>query len=660
MARQGGTSSLFEHQGQLKQLPVPELEETLSLYVQTVRPLLSEQERKETEAKVRSFAQGDGPKLHAMLVAKANAIDQGTYVAPVDNEPNAYPDDGSSLHPEGEGSRFPNTHWLEEWWERLAYQSDRTSVAVNINCFQSHFHATPCEHAPLLRAAWLIKAEMHFHKALLAGDLPPDSAGKSVQCSAQYLRFFSTTRVPGPAVDRLHTWKGSRHACIERRGYWYVIEDVDTLSVAQILDQLEFIKRDAETRQSRGPGVGAFTATERDVWAANRARLLAVAPEENARALRLLESAVFHLVLSEATPKTRDELHTIGQCGSANGEIWFDKSHTNIVCDNGMTITNLEHSAADAVCPAKVFVAMDEYIQRNAPYLAAPPSEYKMGVTGFPIPRESNFKHDNGALDDAKIAAPKRVEFVLDAGLGKALVASKETLAKLADDNIVTCLMFPDFGAKSISKECKGISSDSFMQVSLALAYFRDQKELPVTYETATTRGFLHGRTETIRPQSLEMREFIENFEHGALSRAQLADLVRKAGNHHRNYTRHCMVGKGVDRHLLAMRILAAENGMVMPDIFTDKAYTKSTRFTLSTSQMPWAVNDCPGFGAYDNVAYACCYRFTHANTICATVASRKHTGGGKDAVRFSETIKQSMRDVFRLLRENPPVKAKL
>lgn len=44
--------------------------------------------------------------------------------------------------------------------------------------------------------------------------------------------------------------------------------------------------------------------------------------------------------------------------------------------------------------------------------------------------------------------------------------------------------------------------------------------------------------------------------------------------------------GHGIDRHLLGMRLIAQENGLPVPEIFTDPAYKKSTHYNLSTSQV--------------------------------------------------------------------------
>ena len=289
------------------------------------------------------------------------------------------------------------------------------------------------------------------------------------------------------------------------------------------------------------------------------------------------------------------------------------------------------------------------------------------GVSGIPVTTGVSYTTLPPGVDPATksavAASPLRLDFVLDAAFESVLADGKKAMAAQIADNIVTCLDFPDFGAKSISAKCKGISTDSFVQMCLALAYTRDRDgELPVTYETASTRSFFHGRTETIRPQSMPWKTFLEGFDAtkqgaaGAKSEREMADLVRAAGNAHRNYLRKCMAGNGVDRHLMALRILAAEQGWEPHALFADKAYPKSTQFTLSTSQMPWASQSWPGFGAYDAAAYAVCYRFTHCDTIFATVSSRgEATGQGKDAKRFAEVIKGAFRDVMGVLERNPP-----
>jgi hypothetical protein len=54
-----------------------------------------------------------------------------------------------------------------------------------------------------------------------------------------------------------------------------------------------------------------------------------------------------------------------------------------------------------------------------------------------------------------------------------------------------------------------GVSPDSFIQMALQLAYFRDQKKFGLTYEASMVRFFKHGRTETIRSLSEDSVAFV-------------------------------------------------------------------------------------------------------------------------------------------------------
>lgn len=74
------------------------------------------------------------------------------------------------------------------------------------------------------------------------------------------------------------------------------------------------------------------------------------------------------------------------------------------------------------------------------------------------------------------------------------------------------------------------------------------------------------------------------------VSKETRAQLLKEAINSHKNYMNKATRGMACDRHLLGLRILAAEamqKGEItdMPSIFKDPAYAKSTTWYLSTSK---------------------------------------------------------------------------
>ena len=53
------------------------------------------------------------------------------------------------------------------------------------------------------------------------------------------------------------------------------------------------------------------------------------------------------------------------------------------------------------------------------------------------------------------------------------------------------------------------MSPDGYIQMAMQLAWYRTRGEFTATYETALTRLFDHGRTETVRTLSTDSRAWV-------------------------------------------------------------------------------------------------------------------------------------------------------
>lgn len=130
------------------------------------------------------------------------------------------------------------------------------------------------------------------------------------------------------------------------------------------------------------------------------------------------------------------------------------------------------------------------------------------------------------------------------------------------------------------------------------------------TYETASTRQFLHGRTETIRSVSLESTQFCRCMLDNEANAEQKRDALHKAIAAHKQYVFEVIInnlsdhfdnysaclsfsscvkavkGFGVDRHLLGLKLTAIEKGWDIPAIYKDVAFAKSSHFRISSSQV--------------------------------------------------------------------------
>lgn len=101
-------------------------------------------------------------------------------------------------------------------------------------------------------------------------------------------------------------------------------------------------------------------------------------------------------------------------------------------------------------------------------------------------------------------------------------------------------------------------------------------------YESGTLRKYIGGRTDVIRTCSEEAVAFCR-------SRGAPSDRVsplQAALAAHKAYANDAISGKGVDRHLLGLKLIAKENGLKIPQFYSDSGYLTSTYFQLSTSNV--------------------------------------------------------------------------
>ena len=65
--------------------------------------------------------------------------------------------------------------------------------------------------------------------------------------------------------------------------------------------------------------------------------------------------------------------------------------------------------------------------------------------------------------------------------------------------------------------------------MAIQLAFYRLHRKFVLTYESATTRLYFKGRTETIRPVSEHSVSFVRAFDDPAVSRDEVKKLLQAA-----------------------------------------------------------------------------------------------------------------------------------
>jgi len=126
-----------------------------------------------------------------------------------------------------------------------------------------------------------------------------------------------------------------------------------------------------------------------------------------------------------------------------------------------------------------------------------------------------------------------------------------------------------------------------------------------------------------------------------------MSKLLQKAVGSHKEYTNMVMNGKGIDRHLLGLKLIALEERTTLPKLFSSAAYNRLFQFQISTSQVPTRHDLRMGFGPATKDGYAICYNPKQTKLLFSITAFNNQLE--TSALKFSKELSESlliMRDI--------------
>ncbi|XP_044540722.1 carnitine O-palmitoyltransferase 1, brain isoform-like, partial [Gracilinanus agilis] len=274
----GRRPTLYTYQRSLPCLPLPSTAGTVAKYLESVRPLLSDEDFRARSVQAHAFLQAEAPRLQAVLGLKA----------------------------------WCSANYVSDWWQEYVYLSSRRPLLGSSNFYILDFLSVAPTPLQAARAGNAVYAMMRFREQLSRGEMEPATLmGTRPLCSAQYRQMFNTTRVPGVSRDRLcHVGDGqSRHVAVLHRGRFFRLGTHRgprgrLLSPRVLEQQFQRILDDPAPARPLEEHLAALTAAPRALWAQARASLQA--GDESTRAsLQMVEGAAFFVCLEE-TPGPPD------------------------------------------------------------------------------------------------------------------------------------------------------------------------------------------------------------------------------------------------------------------------------------------------------------------------------------------------------------------
>ena len=510
----------------LPKLPVPTLEETMARYLKSVHPLLSKSEFESTTKAVQEFVKpGEiGSKLQEKLIARR------------------------------EDSKHKN--WIYEWWNDAAYLTYRDPVVPYVSYFYSH-RDDRRRRDPTKRAAAISTAVLEFKKQVDQGTLEPEYMKKLPISMESYQWMFNTCRIPARPADypAKYSPTDNKHILVIRKNQFFkVLHEVDgkRLTTSELEQQFKRIYQKAE----KVAPIGTLTSENRDIWTDAR-EILLKAHSSNAKALKDVESASFVVCLDDAAPVTLEErAHQYWHGDGANR--WFDKPLQFIVNENGTSGFMGEHSMMDGTPTHRLNDYVNEMIFHNKLDFSDPSVRSNLPdptVVKFHVTKEVQVEIERATKDFTEVIGAHELRVQAYQGYGKGLI-----------------------------KKFK-CSPDAYVQMIIQLAYSKMYGKNRPTYESAATRRFQQGRTETCRSVSDESVAFCKAMADHSIDPKETAALFHKAVKAHVEYISAASDGKGVDRHLFGLKKLLGPNDEV-PAIYRDPTYAYSSTWFLSTSQL--------------------------------------------------------------------------
>ncbi|GLD99250.1 hypothetical protein PINS_up007968 [Pythium insidiosum] len=549
----------YQFQDELPPLPLPPLEQTIERYIKSCEPLLTPQELEHTKAVCHDFVHGVGPQLQEVLQERAAS----------------------------------ERNWIEEWWETFAYLQPRYPSAININWYGVlPGNWGPRDMSQVEAATIFTHALLKFRRALLEETYPPEKLMGRPLCMFTYSRMFNSCVIPGEECDEIRTYdNAAKHIIVLRNNNMWALDVFDEkgeeLPFADILRQMEIVREEATGLfdLERYPPVSVLTSENRTKWAKAREHI-AQLDETNRNSLELVERALFCIALDESSASTYDEIARNCLLGDGRNR-WYDKPFTLIIHENGRGGLNGQHAWADALVVVRAFDYCIRYVNENF---------------------KAKFA-DRSKLVPTMNVRPRRLKWVLDNAAFTAIEVASAAVGKLIHASDLATLQFNHYG-NAFLKRYK-LTPDFFMQLAIQLAHYKMHKHVPAVYETAHTRLFYHGRTETIRSLSNDSLAFCKIMESNA-SEGDKWEALQKGIASHKDLLKNSLMGEGVDRHLMGLYIVSEMSGITpRPSIFTDKAYELSKKYLVSTSNISGGRGASPiwgGFSAMYNEGYGICY----------------------------------------------------
>lgn len=578
--------NMLQYSNDLPSLPVPDLHHTATTYLQSIRPFVkNDAQYNAIKAKLDDFIKpgGIGHTLQQRLHQRAASTD----------------------------------NWISQWWDEDSYLAYRDPVVPYVSYFFSHAHnllPSNLEKSQLKKATLLIDKILDFKALIAAQTFPPELVKDTPYCMNGFTLMFNNSRIPGKDVDDTikfsQTDLENQFLVVIKNNRFYKLYHHDSsgkkLDHYQIYTALIKISEDANAKNGstnfKQPPVGVLTTLNRDQWYEAYTKLHNYSIV-NANAFDDIFRSSFVLTLDDVSPESFEERSR--NCWHGNGtNRYFDKPLQFFVAANGASGFLGEHSKMDGTPN----LTLNNYLGHELSKFTQHDLFDKLAPTSATV-----------------LEQPHEIKFDIPEEVAAAITNAKLQFDNTVNSHELKVWRYQGYG-KNLIKQFK-TSPDAFIQILIQLAYFKYTGHLKPTYESATTRKFKFGRTETNRTVSQEVAHFVQTFQDPQASTEAKISAFRAAIAQQNKYIKLASNGIAVDRHIYGLKKSLLPNEPV-PAFLADPMTNYSKTWYLSTSQLSSEYFDGYGWSQVHDLGLGLAYMINRDWLNVNIVAKKGNSAG--------------------------------
>jgi len=157
------------------------------------------------------------------------------------------------------------------------------------------------------------------------------------------------------------------------------------------------------------------------------------------------------------------------------------------------------------------------------------------------------------------------------------------------------------------------------------------------SYEPVLTKRYIHGRTEAMRSTTTKVATLCKVFCSHFTTKQEKIDALIEAISFHSSCVRDCAAGKGVDRHLFALKNIAAKHNIDTPAFYSSESWNTMNHTIISTSNCGNPSLRLFGFGPVVPDGFGVGYIIKES--LIAYSISSKH----RQTKRFVQVLRQTL-----------------